>query len=88
MRKSSRIFLGASLFLFVASMGTCFFGVRYAISRIPPEELKRIGDIDWIGVEWMLRGGILLVLAIVLALVPPILALTRRTFYRNNSNLP
>ena len=69
-------------------MGTWFFGVRYAISRIPPEELKRIGDIDWIGVEWMLRGGILLVLAIVLALVPPILALTRRTFYRNNSNLP
>ena len=77
MRKASRIFFGASLFLLLASIGTCFFGVRYAISRIPPEELNRIGDTDWIGVEWVLRGGILLVLAIVLSLVPPILALFR-----------
>ena len=77
MSKSSRIFLGVSLFLFVASMGTCFFGVRYAISRIPQEELDRIGDTDWIGVEWMLRGLILLMLAIVLALVPPIRALSK-----------
>jgi len=78
MRKSSRIFFGASLLFFVASMGTCFFGVRYAISRIPPEELQRIGDTDWIGVEWILRGGILLVLAVALALVPPVLALFKR----------
>ena len=59
-------------------MGTWFFGVRYAISRIPPEELQRIGDTDWIGVEWILRGGILLVLAVALALVPPVLALFKR----------
>jgi len=78
MRKSSRILFGASLFLFAASMATCFFGVRYAISRIPPEELKRIGDTDWIGVEWILRGGILLTFAVVLALVPPIRALFER----------
>jgi hypothetical protein len=78
MRKSSRILFGASLFLFVASMGTCFLGVRYAISRIPAEELKRIGDTDWVGVEWILRGGILLMVAVVLALVPSIRALFER----------
>ena len=78
MRKSSRIWFGASLFLFLASMGTCFLGTRYAISRIPPEELKRIGETDWIGVEWILRGGILLIVAVVLALVPLIRALFER----------
>jgi hypothetical protein len=61
-------------------MGTCFLGIRYAISRIPPGELKRIGDTDWIGVEWLLRGGILLIFAVVLALVPPIRALFERLF--------
>ena len=63
-------------------MGTCFFGVRYAISRIPAEELKRIGDTDWIGVEWILRRGILLTVAVVLALVPPIRALFERLLGR------
>jgi len=82
MRKSSRIFLGVSLFLFVGSMGTWFLGVRYAISRIPREELDRIGDTDWIGVEWVLRGLILLMLAIVLALVPPIRALFKLMWKR------
>ena len=77
MRKASRILLGASVLFFVASMSTCFFGVRYAINRIPPEELRRIGDTDWIGAEWILGGGVLLVIAAVLALFPPILWLFR-----------
>ncbi len=78
MTKTSRVLLGGSLFLIVASMGTCFFGIRYAISRIPPDELARRGDTDWIGVEWVLRGGILLLVAIFLALIPPVLWLFRR----------
>ena len=78
MRKVSRRLLWASVFLFVASMSTCFFGVRYAINQIPPEKLSRMQDTDWIGVEWILGGGILLVMAVVLALVPPILWLFRR----------
>lgn len=77
MRKASRRILGASLLFFVASMSTCFFGVRYAINRIPPEKLKRMGDTDWIGVEWIFGGGVLLLIAALLALVPPILWLFR-----------
>lgn len=78
MRRASRRLIWASVFFFVASMSTCFFGVRYAINQIPPERLSRMADTDWIGVEWILRGGILLVIAVVLALVPPITWLFRR----------
>lgn len=78
MRKASRRLLWASVFLLVVSMCTCFFGVRYSIDQIPPEKLRRMEDTDWIGVEWILRGGILLVLAALLALLPPILWLFRR----------
>ena len=78
MRRASRRLLWASVFFFVASMSTCFFGVRYAINQIPPERLSRMEDTDWIGVEWILRGGILLLIAVVVALVPPILWLFRR----------
>jgi hypothetical protein len=82
MTKASRILLGSSLVLFVASLGTCFFGERYALSKIPPEQLKKMGDTDWIGAEWIAGGGILLLLSAVLALVPPILWLFRRLLRR------
>lgn len=69
MSKASLRLLWASIFFFAVSMSTCFFGVRYAINQIPPEKLSRMGDTDWIGVEWMMGGGILRVIAILLALV-------------------
>ena len=65
-------------------MSTCFFGTEYAISRIPPEQLERIGDTDWFGVEWILGGLVLLVIAAALAFVPPMLWLFRQLVGRRS----
>lgn len=78
MRKTSRRLLWMSAFFFVASMSTCIFGVQYAINQIPPETRSSMADTDWVGVEWIERGGILLVISTVLLLIPPILWVFRR----------
>jgi hypothetical protein len=88
MRKLYRLLLGGALLLIAASTATCFFGVRYAISQIPPEEIARRGDTDWIGVEWLLRGGLLLVIAVALVLIALILWLYQRIMSKRRGKLP
>lgn len=56
MRNSIRLLFALSLLLFTLSLATCFFGVRHEINKIPIDTRARIGDTDWVGVEWILRG--------------------------------
>jgi hypothetical protein len=64
MKKTVRILIGVALLLFVASCATCYFGVNYSVSQIPPEVRKQMTDTDWIGVEWIERGMLLMLCAI------------------------
>ena len=64
MRKAIRRLLGGSLLLFVASYATCYFGVGYAIRQQYPNGVPHGQDTDWIGVEWIGRGMILMLVAI------------------------
>jgi hypothetical protein len=50
----------------VASWATCHYGVAQEISKIPAETRAGIEDFDWIGVEWIWRGMIILFVAVVL----------------------
>jgi len=50
------VILLISALLFVASLATCYFGVKYEISKLPPDHPAHTGDNDWIGVEWIARG--------------------------------
>jgi hypothetical protein len=77
MRRLLQLLLGTAVLLILISMGTCFFGVRYEIAKIPPEEIARRGDTDWIGAEWILRGFILLLIGVVLAVASLIIWLSR-----------
>lgn len=69
MKKSIRIFASISILHFVASFATCYFGVNYSESQIPPEVRNKMTDTDWIGVEWISRGLVIMLLAIVSAIV-------------------
>ena len=54
----------------IASMGTCYFGQRYAENQIPRETLSQMEDTDWIGVEWIERGMYLFIFAVLVGLIP------------------
>jgi hypothetical protein len=88
MRKLYKLLLGGALLLTAASTATCFFGVRYAINQIPPEEIARRGDTDWIGVEWLLRGGLLFAIALALVLITIILWLYQLIMSKRRGKLP
>jgi hypothetical protein len=60
--------------------------MEYAIRSIPQETRERMGDTDWVGVEWILRGMIVLLIAVVLALVPAMLWVIRRVLRKNVLN--
>ncbi|HWN09703.1 MAG TPA: hypothetical protein VNO50_10620 [Pyrinomonadaceae bacterium] len=82
MKRSTRIFLTISALLILASLGTCFFGQRYAVNQIPAETLSQMEDDDWIGVEWMERGMYVFIFAVLVGLIPLIRAIVnsfRRT---------
>ena len=64
MKKAIRILLGGSLCLFVSSFATCYFGVGYAIRQRFPNGVPPGQDTDWLGVEWVGRGMILMLVAI------------------------
>lgn len=64
MKRITRILLGGSLLLFVASLATCYFGVGHAIRQQYPNGVPPGQDTDWIGVEWIGRGMILMLAAI------------------------
>ena len=56
MKLLSRLLLTVSCVAILGSMATCYFGVRYAINQIPPEDRARMTDTDWVGSEWIGRG--------------------------------
>ena len=64
MKRVIRILLGGAVLLFVASLATCYFGVDHAIRQQYPNGVPRGQDTDWIGVEWLMRGMILMLIAI------------------------
>ena len=51
----------APAFLIVLGMSLCFFGPQYEISRIPAPTRAKMGDFDWIGVEWIVRGTVVII---------------------------
>jgi hypothetical protein len=63
MMKIIRTLLGSSLLLFVSSFATCYFGVGYAVRQRFPDGVPPGQDTDWIGVEWIGRGIILMIAA-------------------------
>lgn len=52
---------GLSFLLMIASFATCCFGVQHEIDKIPVETRARMGDTDWVGVEWIGRGMIIFI---------------------------
>ena len=66
MKNIHRILLGFSLLLMLASWATCHYGVQHEISKIPAETRAGMEDFDWIGVEWIWRGTIILFVAVVM----------------------
>lgn len=66
MKTAFRTLLLVSLLLFVASWVTCYFGVQHEINKIPPDVRARMGDTDWVGVEWINRGMLLEGIAFIL----------------------
>lgn len=79
MRKAIRILFGASLLLLVASLATCYFGVDYAVSQQFPEGVPPGQDTDFLGLGWVVRGMVLMLIAIVAGF----LALVLRSVQRN-----
>ena len=68
-----RVLFGASLFLIMASLATCYFGVDYAVRQQFPEGVPPGQDTDFLGLGWVVRGMILMLVAIVAGLVALVL---------------
>ncbi len=83
MKTSMKVLLCVSLLLFVASLSTCYFGVNYSISQIPPEVRAKMGDTDWVGVEWITRGLLLLLASLLLLLIAFALIFVRKWKMKN-----
>src|SRR5687767_3559089 len=86
MKNLHRILLAFSLLLMVASWATCHYGVAHEISKIPADTREGMEDFDWIGVEWIWRGTIILFVAIVLDLVALTMWFARRRRIVNQSS--
>ena len=81
-----RVLFGLSLLLMVASWATCHYGVEHEISKIPLEMRLGMSDLDWIGVEWIWRGMIILVVAVVLDCVALMMWLGARRRIANQTS--
>jgi hypothetical protein len=86
MKRVVRILLWTSLFLFLSSMATCYFGVKYAVTQIPPEVRGRMHDTDWVGVEWITCGSALLLLSLATSLAALCFWAVRKKRGNNNQN--
>src|SRR5215216_147392 len=73
MRKAIRILFAASLLLAVASFATCYFGVDYAVRQQFPEGVPAGQDTDFLGLGWVVRGMILMLVAIMAGLAALVL---------------
>ena len=70
MKLLSRLLLTVSCVAILGSMATCYFGVRYAINQIPPEDRALMSDTDWVGSEWIGRGMYIFLLGVLIGLIP------------------
>ena len=66
MQRAVRVALLVSALLLVASLATCFFGVRHEIDKLPADHPASRGDTDWIGVEWIERAMVMQAVALAL----------------------
>lgn len=53
----------------VASWAICYFGVEHEISKVPPERRSLMTDFDWIGAEWVMRGTIIFLAGVLVAII-------------------
>lgn len=72
----SLFFIG--LVSIVVSFSTCYFGVKYAKQQIPSELRNKMSDTDWIGVEWIGLGSVILLIAILALILSMILWLRKK----------
>lgn len=79
MRRAAKILLWCAVMLFLAATATCYFGERYALSKIPPEIRAGMEDTDWIGAKWIGLGMILLFGAFVSGMTAFVLVIKHRT---------
>jgi TRAP-type C4-dicarboxylate transport system permease small subunit len=77
-RRAIRILFGASLLLLVASFATCYFGVDYAVRQRFPEGVPPGQDTDFLGLGWVVRGMVLMLVAVVAGLAALVLRSVRR----------
>ena len=80
LRLAVRALLAVAPVLFLSSLATCYLGVGYEVNQIPPATRAGMSDTDWVGVEWIERGGLLL--AASLAAGVGALVLSAVWFYR------
>ena len=78
MSRAIHILLGASLLLLVASLATCYLGVDYAVRQQFPEGVPPGQDTDFLGLGWVVRGMILMLVAIVAGLIALVLRSIQR----------
>ena len=81
MRNAIRILFCASLLLFAASLTTCHFGVEYAVRQEFPQGVPPGEDIHLLGLGWVLRGQLLMLIAIAAGVTALLLRSVRQ--YRN-----
>jgi hypothetical protein len=86
MKNIHRILLGLSLVLMVASWATCHYGVEHEINKIPAETRAGMADFDWIGVEWIGRGIIILFVAVAIDCVALMMWLRERRRIANQTS--
>ncbi len=65
-KKITRIFFDLSLLFFAASFATNYLGHKYAIRQAYPQGVPTGAYIDFIGFEWSVLAGGLMVMALVL----------------------
>ncbi len=76
MQQFVRLLRRVGIAICAISIATCYLGPRYEVSKIPIEQLRLMGDTDWIGASWvewsivsLLSGIACLIAALVISLL-------------------
>jgi hypothetical protein len=77
MKRLARILFFLGVLLWLTSLGTCHFGTQHAIDQIPPDVRAQMPDTDWVGIEWIERGMVILIAAYTLVGAAAALTLTQ-----------
>ena len=64
----------AAVLTFLGSGLTCFIGPRYTVSQLPAAQRGSMTDTDWIGVEWIGAGMVLLAIAVTLMIAAVVMS--------------